>query len=95
MSSNKIERVESRFALTWPLILRCLRSGAGILRTLTMQNFKQFCTGSASKSILAEDRDQKLKASLKIHAFKEFLTCVCGFICLYMSLYGFIYPDAY
>lgn len=62
-AANGQERVESRFALTWPLILRCLRSGAGILLTLTMQNFKQFCTGSASKSILAQECDQKLKAT--------------------------------
>eukprot|EP00931_Biecheleriopsis_adriatica_P005219 TRINITY_DN10674_c0_g2_i1.p1 TRINITY_DN10674_c0_g2~~TRINITY_DN10674_c0_g2_i1.p1 ORF type:complete len:2583 (+),score=543.74 TRINITY_DN10674_c0_g2_i1:16-7764(+) len=59
--AGRAEPVESQFRLSYPLILRCLRSGGGILAVLVWQSFKQFQTGSVNRLVFHEELQGKLK----------------------------------
>ena len=58
--SGRAEPVESRFKLSFSLILRCLRSGGGVLTLLLMQSFKQFETGKSDELVFQRELDTKL-----------------------------------
>ena len=68
--SGRAEPVESKFSLSFSLILRCLRSGGGVLTLLLMQSFRQFETGKSDELVFQEDLDKKL-AVLEHQGFLE------------------------
>ena len=58
--AGRAEPVESKFTLSFSLILRCLRSGGGVLTLLLMQSFKQFETGKSDELVFQEELTKKL-----------------------------------
>ncbi|CAE7563472.1 MTR4, partial [Symbiodinium sp. CCMP2456] len=58
--AGRAEPVESKFTLSFSLILRCLRSGGGVLTLLLMQSFKQFETGKSDELVFQEELSKKL-----------------------------------
>ncbi|CAJ1445443.1 unnamed protein product, partial [Effrenium voratum] len=62
MIGGNIERVESKFRLSWPLMLRCLRSGgSGVLQLLLTQSFRQFLSKMANASVFESELEPKMQ----------------------------------
>ncbi|CAE7815937.1 unnamed protein product [Symbiodinium microadriaticum] len=58
--AGRAEPVESKFTVSFSLILRCLRSGGGVLTLLLMQSFKQFETKKTDELVFQEELSKKL-----------------------------------